>query len=353
VVFVVLRQRPADSGRSTIVFYAGATLLMGALTLGPGGWGDEPASPLRPFSWLLWLPGFDGIRVSARFAMLAMLCLAVTAGLGIARLSQVTGRWRSIVGAVAIAGLLADGASEPVPVLSPPGRIALPKLNQPAVVELPLDNIYVSVAAMYRGMFHQQPVVNGYSGHFPPHYNVLSLSLARGDTSGLIFLARQRPQVIVINDNLDPGHGYRQMIEGIPAIQSLGITAGGSTYLLPPQPAPRVPPVGAVLPAQSRDAGRFLLEFDLGEVRRLGAVEFPLRHRYANLGARLRIEVSDDGQSWREAWAGWMGGLALEATLTDPRLAPIRITLPGEKGRYVRVYPASIWMKDDLVIRGE
>jgi hypothetical protein len=353
LAFIAVRRGSADSSRSTIVFYAGATLLMSALTLGPGGSGDEPASLLRPFSWLLWLPGFDGIRVSARFAMLVMLCLAVTAGLGLARLELVTGRWRALVAAFAIAGLLVDGATEPVPVLSPPGRIALPNVNQPAVVELPLDNIYVSVAAMYRGIFHQQPVVNGYSGHFPPHYNVLSLSLARGDTSGLIFLARQRPQVIVINDNLDPGHGYRRMIEGIPAIKALGITAGGSTYLLPPQPLPRVPPVGAVLPAQSRDAGRFLLEFDLGEVRRLGAVEFPLRHRYANLGARLRIEVSDDGASWREAWAGWTGGLALEATLADPRSAPIRIVMPGEKGRYVRVYPASNWMKDELVVRGE
>jgi hypothetical protein len=349
----MVRRDAVDSSKSTIFFYAAATLLICALTLGPGGSGDEPASLLRPFSWLLWLPGYDGIRVSARFAMLAMLCLAVTAGLGVASLARITGRWQALVGAVAIVGLLADGATEPVPVLSPPGRIALPKVNQPVVVELPLDNIYVSVAAMYRGISHQQPVVNGYSGHFPPHYNVLSLTLARGDTSGLIFLARQRPQIIVVNDNLDPGHGYRQMIESIPAIQSLGITAGGSTFLLPPQPAPRVPPIGPTLPAQVRDAGRFLLEFDLGDVRRLDAIEFPLRQRYQDLAARLRIEVSDDGQAWREAWIGWTGGLALEATLADPRLAPIRIAIPGEKGRYVRVYPASTWMKDELVVRGE
>ena len=353
IVLMAIRRSAADSDRSTIFFYAAATLLICALTLGPGGSGDEPASLLRPFSWLLWLPGYDGIRVSARFAMLAMLCLAVTAGFGVARLAQLTGRWRALVGALAMAGLLVDGATEPVPVLSPPGRMALPTVNQPAVVELPLDNIYVSVAAMYRGIFHQHPVVNGYSGHFPPHYNVLALSLARGDTSGLIFLARQRPQIIVVNDNLDPGHGYRQMIEGIPAIQSLGVTAGGSTFLLPPQAVPRVPPVGPVLPAQARDAGRFLLEFDLGDVRRLGAIEFPLRQRYADLAARLRVEVSDDGEAWREAWIGWTGGLALEATLANPRLAPIRITLPGEKGRYVRVYPASIWMKEELTIRGE
>jgi hypothetical protein len=352
LVYMAIR-RGADSSRSAVAFYAGSTLLIAALALGPGGTGSEPASLWRPFSWLLWLPGFNGVRVSARFAMMAILCLAITAGIGVTRLTQFGGRWRAIVGALAIAGLLADGATEPVPVLSPPGRMALPNANQPAVVELPLDNIYVSVAAMYRGIFHHQPVVNGYSGHFPPHYNVLSLSLARGDTSGLIFLARQRPQVIVINDNLDPGRGYRQMIEAIPAIQSHGITAGGSTYLLPAQALPRVPPIGSVLPAQAREAGRFLLEFDLGDVRHLSGIDFPLRTRYADFAARLRIEVSDDGQTWREAWVGWTGGLAVEATLADPRLAPIRIALPGEKGRYLRVYPASTWMKDEIVVRGE
>ena len=65
----------------------------------------------------------------------------------------------------------------------------LPDVRDPAIVELPMDNIYVSVAAMYRSMSHRQPLINGYSGHFPPHYNVLTLSLAGGDTSALLALA--------------------------------------------------------------------------------------------------------------------------------------------------------------------
>ena len=353
LALMLWRRQPAAFRASTVVFYAGATVLIAALTLGPGGVGDEPASLLKPFSWLLWLPGYDGIRVSARFAMIAVLCLAITAGFGMARLAQVAGRWRPLAAAIALAGLLADGATEPVPVLTPPGRIALPNATNPAVVELPLDNIYVSVAAMYRGIAHGQPVVNGYSGHFPPHYNVLSLSLARGDTSGLIFLARRRPQVIIVNDLLDPGHGYRKMIEGIPGIQSQGITAGGSTFLLPPQPAPKVPPAGAPLDIKTvTDAGRFLMDFDLGGVRDFGAIEFPLRNRYPDLASRLRIEVSDDGVTWREAWTGWTGGIALEATLADPRVAPVRLPLPAARGRYVRVYPASTWMKAELRVLG-
>ncbi len=51
-------------------------------------------------------------------------------------------------------------------------------------MELPIDNIDIGIGAMYRSMFHRQPLVNGYSGHFPPHYSVLSLSLWRGDVIG-------------------------------------------------------------------------------------------------------------------------------------------------------------------------
>jgi hypothetical protein len=354
IVFLLIRRESARGAgeRSPILFYALTTILMGALALGPGGEGND-ASPLRPFSWLLWLPGFDGIRVSARFAMLGTLCLAATAGLGIARLSAVAGRGRMAVGVLAIAGLVADGVTEPVPVLTPPGRVILPGSHDPAVVELPMDNIYVSVAAMYRSIFHGQPLVNGYSGHFPPHYNVLTMSLARGDTSGLISLATRRPIVVIVNDLLDPGHGYRAMVEAIPGIQSHGVTAGGSTFYLPRQAAPRVPPAGAPLPASVREAGRYLLELDLGQSRYLSGIEFPLRKRYEDFASHMRIETSDDGQTWRAGWVGWTGGLAMEATLADPNVAAIRIPLPGERGRYVRVYPASAWMKEELKVTGE
>jgi cytochrome P450 len=38
---------------------------------------------------------------------------------------------------------------------------------------------------MYRSMRHRHPVVNGYSGHFPPHYDALRLGLIDGDVSVL------------------------------------------------------------------------------------------------------------------------------------------------------------------------
>ncbi|MCP5804538.1 hypothetical protein NL322_28585, partial [Klebsiella pneumoniae] len=62
----------------------------------------------------------------------------------------------------------------------------------------------VNTAAMYRSMRYGRPLVNGYSGHTPPHYTVLTTALDRGDPSVLLELARGRPLVILLNDRLDP-----------------------------------------------------------------------------------------------------------------------------------------------------
>ena len=49
------------------------------------------------------------------------------------------------------------------------------------VVELPMGFSGDDLAAMYRGMYHGRPVVNGYSGFFPPSYDVLRLGFALRD----------------------------------------------------------------------------------------------------------------------------------------------------------------------------
>ena len=48
-----------------------------------------------PYSWLMALPGYDAVRVPARFAMLAALCLSVVAALAFARLTR-RARWPTV-----------------------------------------------------------------------------------------------------------------------------------------------------------------------------------------------------------------------------------------------------------------
>ena len=109
-----------------------------------------------------------------------------------------------------------------VPVVSAPGRVILPTTQRAAVLELPLDDVDVSIRSMYRSIFHGLPLVNGYSGHFPPHYGVLSLSLWRGDTSPLFFYARRRPLVIFVDGQVKHAASFKKLIEDVPGIQSLG-----------------------------------------------------------------------------------------------------------------------------------
>ena len=47
---------------------------------------DRPALSQAPYGWLMRLPGFDGLRVPARFWMMALACLSVVAALAVNRL---------------------------------------------------------------------------------------------------------------------------------------------------------------------------------------------------------------------------------------------------------------------------
>ena len=49
-------------------------------------------------------------------------------------------------------------------------------LQNAVVLELPADDSGVNIAAMYRAIQHGRPLVNGYSGHTPPHYGLLRVA---------------------------------------------------------------------------------------------------------------------------------------------------------------------------------
>ncbi len=179
-------------------FFVLATMLAWWLSLGP-----TPQSFGRPlglpalYDVLYALPGVNGVRVPARFAMIVALMLAVAAGYVLARLprSRVGHGVAVIVAAVflleappsefAINGL---GASQGHAL--PEGRI-YPPANTPSVyrtvasldeqtvlLEMPLGDLNWDVRAVYYATTHWRRLVNGYSGFFPPHYGLLTSRLA-------------------------------------------------------------------------------------------------------------------------------------------------------------------------------
>ena len=206
------RERARLLARNHAFFLLGLIAAMW-LSLGPLPQAlGRPAEIASPYGFLYeHLPGFEGVRVPARFAMVAVLMLAVLGGLGAAVLA---GRRRAgQITLLVLSGLfIAEGPIWPFPrnvVPSPPGY-ATPeaRLYRPArapevyreiarlpadavIVELPLEPDF-DIRAMYYSLSHGRALLNGYSGFYPPHYGALRviLSDAEGRTEEALGMLR-------------------------------------------------------------------------------------------------------------------------------------------------------------------
>ena len=194
----------ARAARSPIVFFAIATVLAVWLSLGPRPKaGDALMSGFGLYGVLYdYLPGFNGVRVPARYAMLAGLFLAVLAGYGVAALVRLkpdatstsnnvaSGLSRTLATAVAALLILIEGAAIPMEMnrtwaqgeATPPARVypasqappvyasvaALPAGS--AITEFPFGDAAWEIRYVYYAAAHWQPITNGYSGGFPPDY---------------------------------------------------------------------------------------------------------------------------------------------------------------------------------------
>jgi hypothetical protein len=143
-----------------------------------------------------YIPGFDGLRVPARFNMIAVLMLAVLGGYGAAALSR--WRWATPTFVILTTAFFAESLVRPFPIngmgtlrdyATPEARVYRParapvvyrRLAQESGVvlaELPLGQSDYDIRAMFYSVVHHARLLNGYSGFFPPHYGLLTLSLS-------------------------------------------------------------------------------------------------------------------------------------------------------------------------------
>jgi hypothetical protein len=298
------------------------------------------------------LPGVDALRVPARFGMLMAFCLAIAAGLAYARLQPANARARMAMAALVFSGLFVDTWIEPLPLVPPPGRVILPDIPRAAVFELPPDNTLVGVNAMYRGLSHERPIVNGYSGHWPPHYRILQDSLLRYDPSGLLELSRGRPLILILQDRNDPGGVYREITESLPGIQRFGTSGAGTVYVLPARATDRRPPGGEPLPFTATPPPRAHVVLDLGSPKTVRTVEFALRWHYKELDSRFAVEASQDGQTWTRVWDDWTAGPSIAGALEDQVVVPVRLPIADVQARYWRLHPAPVWLIRELKVLG-
>jgi hypothetical protein len=251
-----------------------------------------------------------------------------------------------------------------------------------AVLELPLGDPWQDVVSVYRGIGHRHPVINGYSGYFPAHYELLRIALSAADPSVLeIMAARGLRHVVVLHDR-DRDGVWRKYVAAYPGVTEVR-TAGNQTLYALPGPAGASSPLGAPLPIASLTAsveatetpnaldgnpetrwstghpqvpGDTLL-VDLGGVRSTAAVELALGPFHADYPRRLVIEGSGDQQAWATLWAGPTGGPAVAAALADPRRVPIRLAYQPCAARYLRLRQVGrdqefYWTVADLRVLG-
>ena len=213
VAFVLLlavspraRVEVARISRSPIALAFVATVLAMWLSLGPiPKAGDSLVSGLGLYNVLYELvPGFNGVRVPARYAMIAGLFLALAAGYGVRYLqTRVQGSTAQAV-LLSVLGflILIEGAAIPMELnrawggseAIPPARIAPASQTAPvyariatlpagtAITEFPFGDPAWEIRYVYYASTHWKPITNGYSGNFPPRYKERVARLQRVKT---------------------------------------------------------------------------------------------------------------------------------------------------------------------------
>ena len=185
--------------------FSAITLFAFVMSLGPEihAMGRSVATTNLYAAFYTLVPGFDGVRVPARYATIVTLGLAGLAALGMAAIDR---RHQARAGVVAGLLILIEALAVPMPInqnstdykqagLTPlPPSVAMgaaaPEVYRfvsqlPAsavLLELPLGEPAFDVRYMFYSTLHWRRLVNGYSGGFPSSYEMLTESLKDAST---------------------------------------------------------------------------------------------------------------------------------------------------------------------------
>jgi hypothetical protein len=222
-----LRQTLGAWLRTPAACFALAAVFAVAMSFGPviHARGRAVAEPGIYAAFYHWVPGFDGIRVPARFAMIVTLCLPPIAAYAIR-----TSYTAALVGALVVIESLAipipingNSTDYKQPHLAPlPDRISvhdfdalygyIASLPDDAVIaELPLGEPAFDVRYMFYSTRHWKRLVNGYSGGAPEDYDTLNFSLqdalVRPDRAFQALVAAGSTHVVVHEAFYDDRYG--------------------------------------------------------------------------------------------------------------------------------------------------
>jgi len=342
--------------RSLFAFYALAAALMFVLALGPVAHAfDVRFMDKAPYFWLMQLPGGSAVRVPARFAMLAALCLAQAAAIGFARLTP-RGAAPWLAAAVSIA-VLADGWVPRMPVAAAPPPMPLPSVAQDVpVIEIPTFSLYNDTPAMLRGVGHGHWLVNGFSGFVPSYYPALQSGLLDIDASVLDAVRRDGPLLVIVNRAWDPNNNMLQMMRTMPNAILQSDTPIGPAYLVSGPARLRTgtsgqPTAIAHLEATRNESrlsaltdGDLSTRWDTGAPQRPGdelrivlgqtetvtGIEMVLGDVPYDYPRGLRVTATVDGGPPQIVWDGEVAGRAVRAALDDSKRTSVFVPFASD-----------------------
>lgn len=373
--------RGAWRHKSSLAFYSLAAIAMWIMALGPAPTlMGNPALYKAPYAWLLMLPGVDGVRVPARFWMLAVLCLSAAGGLAVARLGRRWPRAGHALVAVACAGVLIDGW--PVAMRIAPRPDDRPN-HARAVMRLDLPLGRIDTIALFRAGSHHRPLVNGYSGYFAVHYWALAQLVLSHDPAVFDLLTQYGAIEVTVDHEGDPDAQLRAFAAGYPQSELVYTSSAYSTYRIPRNPVKTELLTGtplAIAGAESSvnpellgtmtdddlltrwHAGRQQepedwMKVDLGRRQIVTGVQLFIGGYTGDFPRELVVQSSPDGETWSEVWRGRGAPLAMAGALRDPQLVPVSVQLPEHETRYLRFVqmgrdPIAYWTVAELRVLG-
>lgn len=346
--------------RSPLAFYAFGAFAMWVFALGPDPTVfDRRAIYQAPYGWLMRLSAFSGLRVPARFWVMALLCLTALAALAIDRLR---GRARVVVASLAVIGLALDGWPREFQVHAEPEHRPVP----PGVafrLDLPMTDDRDALA-LYQQTLERVTLYNGFSGYGAPHQYAMRELLIAHDPRILRAMTSAGSLGVVIDHESDPDGGYRKFVTSYPGAalyethdrwSSYRLPAGGTGDLLPDEtgtpvgiksldayPSPPHAPRAMDGNLETRWSGGvqkssadFTIELaEPGPVRQLVT---DLGAYYTDFPMRLRIDVSPDGAQWETVFLGDTALHAYYAAVRHPKRVSIVYPIARDRVRFIRL----------------
>jgi len=376
--------RGAYARRSVFAFYAIAAAVLFLCSLGPKPtFAGHQFMYQPPYAWLMRLGIFESIRVPARFAMPAMLALAMTGALAFDRVRLEPSARRTLAAAVMI-GIVADGWIHGLPLPAVPEFWNASRADGfAAVLELPLGEPSGDFSAMFRTIDHRHPTVNGSSGFEPQNYAPLRTALDERDPAAFEGFPPKSRLLVVVDRRNDQRSELDRFLVSNPRVTRLPPDPRWAFYALEP-PAAEAPPCGddplpivSIADAHGAvDLGSLTdhdthtwwttpqpqqlgdrLAIDLGSTSHPCAVSVSVGESLTSYPRKLAVDTSVDGAAWTLVATRRTAGLTMKAALDDPRHVNIVIPITPTAARYVRLRidetsATAPWRVTEVAVRG-